>query len=83
MIDYINLKNSYISAIQIGLLLNAGYESAKHGNELLYKFCKKCIDNSNYDEYDKEKMKEDLKVVKETISLELESVFHVQVCVCF
>ena len=33
MIDYLNLKNSYIAAIQMGLMLNAGYEEAKHGNE--------------------------------------------------
>ncbi|MBE7006324.1 MAG: hypothetical protein E7424_04140 [Ruminococcaceae bacterium] len=72
MIDYLNLKNSYIAAIQMGLILNAGYEDAKRGNDLLHKFCEKCIDNSNYSEQDKQNMKRDLELVKEALSQEIE-----------
>lgn len=76
MIDYINLKNSYISAIQAGLMLKADYEEAKRGNEILHHFCESCIDNSNYIEQDKQSMKHDLKLVKETLSQEIEHHFR-------
>ncbi len=76
MIDYLNLKNSYIRALQTGLLLNAGYEDAKRGNDILYKFCETCIDNSNYSETDKKSMKHDLELVKEALSQEIEHRFH-------
>lgn len=75
MIDYIDLKNSYISAIQAGLMMNADYEEAKRGNDILHHFCKKCIDNSNYSEQDKQSMKHDLKLVKEALSKEIEHYF--------
>lgn len=77
MIDYLNLKNSYIAAIQMGLMLNAGYEEAKRGNDLLHKFCENCIDSSNYSDTDKQNMKHDLELVKETLSQEIEHRFHV------
>lgn len=77
MIDYLNLKNSYIAAIQMGLMLNAGYEEAKHGNDLLHKFCENCVDNSNYSEVDKRNMKHDLELVKEALSQEIELRFHI------
>lgn len=76
MIDYLNLKNSYISAIQMGLMLNAGYEDAKRGNDLLHKFCENCIDSSNYNEGDKQRMKHDLEIVKEALSQEIELHFR-------
>ena len=76
MIDYLNLKNSYIAAIQMGLMLKAGYEEAKHGNDLLHQFCENCIDNSNYSEQDKQVMKHDLELVKETLSQEIELRFY-------
>ena len=76
MIDYLNLKNSYIASIQLGLILNAGYEEAKRGNDLLHKFCENCIDNSNYREKDKQDMKRDLELVKEMLSQEIELRFR-------
>lgn len=76
MIDYLNLKNSYIAAIQMGLLLNADYEEAKRGNDLLHKFCENCVDNSNYSESDKQSMKNELELVKEALSQEIEYRFH-------
>ncbi len=76
MIDYLNLKNSYIAAIQMGLMLNAGYEEAKRGNDLLHKFCENCVDNSNYSDLDKQNMKNDLELVKEALSQEIELRFR-------
>lgn len=75
MIDYQNLKNRYITSVQIGLLLNTGYEGAKHGNELLHKFCEECVEMSNYAEYDKQKMKQELELIKETLVQEIEHHF--------
>lgn len=71
MIDYLNLKNSYMAAIQTGLLLNAGYEDAKRGNDILHIFCEDCVDSSNYSEADKKDMKHDLELVKEALSQEI------------
>ena len=76
MIDYLNLKNRYIAAIQMGLLLNAGYEDTKRGNELLHKFCENCVENSKYSELDKHNMKIDLEILKETLSREIELHFR-------
>ena len=76
MIDYLNLKNSYIATIQMGLMLNAGYEDAKHGNDLLHRFCESCVDSSLYSECDKQNMKQDLELVKEALSQEIELRFR-------
>ena len=76
MIDFLNLKNSYIAAIQMGLLLNSGHEEAKRGNDLLHQFCENCVDNSNCCEYDKQNMKLDLELVKEALSQEIEHHFR-------
>ena len=76
VIDYLNMKRSYIATIQLGLALNAGYEEAKHGIDLLHKFCENCIDNSLYGEADKQAMKRDLELVKEALSKEIEIRFH-------
>lgn len=76
VIDYLNMKKSYIATIQLGLVLNAGYEEAKHGNDLLHKFCENCVDSSLYSEEDKRAMKRDLELVKEALSQEIEIRFH-------
>ena len=76
MIDFLNLKNSYMAAIQMGLMMNAGYEEAKRGNDLLHKFCENCVDNSNYSDPDKQKMKQELELVKKMLSQEIERYFH-------
>ena len=70
MINYIDLKNSYITTIQMGLKLK--FPNPKQGNELLHKFCEDLIDNSHYSENDKQIMKQELKLVKETLSQEIE-----------
>lgn len=74
MIDYENLKRSYIGAFQMGLEL--GFHDPKQGNDLLHKFCERVIDNSNYSEADKQNMKQDLELVKEALSQEIELRFR-------
>ena len=75
-VSEVNMKKSYIATIQLGLVLNAGYEEAKHGNDLLHKFCENCVDSSLYSEEDKRAMKRDLELVKEALSQEIEIRFH-------
>ena len=76
MFDYNNLKNSYIATIHMGLVSNVRYEEAKRGNDLLHKFCEHCIDMSNYNEIEKQRMKLDLEIVKDMLSKEIEQYFH-------
>ena len=76
MIDYLNLKNSYIATIQMGLMLNTSYEDVKHGNDFLHQFCKSCVENSSYSENDKQNMKYDLEFVKEALAQEIEKYYH-------
>ena len=92
MNDFINLKNSYVATIQMGLMMNAGYEEAKRGNDIIHKFCENYIDNSNYSDFDKQnenyidnsnysdfdkqKMKHELELVKEALSQEIDRHFH-------
>ena len=75
VIDYQNLKKSYIAALHMGLALKAGFEVTKRGNEILHKFCENCVDNSNYNEQDKQSMKLDLELVKEALSQEIKDLF--------
>ena len=75
MIDYLILKKSYIAIIQMGLLANTRYNDIKHRNDVIHKFCENLIDNSNYSEHDKEVMKLELAVVKETLAQEIECHF--------
>ena len=76
MIDYINLKKSYIAVIQMGLLANTEYYELKRGNDVIHQFCESLIENSNYSKQDKERMKHELKEVKETLVQEIELRFH-------
>lgn len=71
MIDYQNLKQNYVTALHMGIMLNASYEEAKRGNDILHKFCESCIDNSNYSEQDKQRMKHELELLKEALSQEI------------
>ena len=76
MIEYQNLKCRYIAAIQLGFMMNIGHEGVKAVNGILHKFCESCVDNSNYSEYDKQYMKNDLELVKEALSQEIEQHFR-------
>lgn len=76
MIDFENLKRSYISVVQWGLSARAGCEESKRGNEALHKFCEDLIDNSNYSNSDKTMMKHELEIIKEALSEEIECFYQ-------
>ena len=71
MNEFDNLKNSYIATIQLALAMNVNYNEAKHGNELLHKFCENYIDNT-YHGGTNDSMKAELKLLKESLSKEIE-----------
>ena len=48
MIEFENLKRNYVLTIQFGLASNTGYNKAKHGNDVIHKFCEQLVENSNY-----------------------------------
>ena len=72
MTEFEKLKNSYISTLQIGLTSNIGYHQAKHGNDILHKFCEQLVEGSNYRDDIKASMKRELELLKETLSHEIE-----------
>ncbi len=72
MFEFDNLKRSYISAVQFGLIAGSGYIESKRGNDILHKFCENLVDNSNYNDFDKTNMKKELEIVKEALSKEIE-----------
>lgn len=76
MIDFENLKSSYISVVQWGLSARVGCEESKSGNEVLHKFCEDLIDNSNYNNSDKAMMKHELETIKEVLSEEIECFYQ-------
>ncbi len=76
MTEFDNLKRSYISAIQWGLTARVGYNESKQGNEVLHKFCENLIDNSDYNDSNKMTMKHELKIIKEALSKEIESLYR-------
>lgn len=76
MTEFENLKSSYISVVQLGLTVRAGYHESKQGNEILHKFCESLIDNSNYNDFDKAMMKHELKIIKESLSQEIEAHYN-------
>lgn len=72
--DY--LKNSYITAIHWGFATKVSYHEAKRGNDILHKFCENLIDNSNYCDTDKKAMKQELELLKEALSEEIETFYR-------
>ena len=76
MTEFDNLKRSYISAIQWGLTARVGYNESKQGNEVLHKFCENLIDNSNQLPTEKTIMKNELELIKEALSKEIESFYR-------
>lgn len=73
MIDFEYLKNSYISAIHVGILGRLDTTSLKYGNEMLSHFCKQLISDSQYYATDKENMKNQIDLLKQFIDREIES----------
>lgn len=70
--EFNNLKNSYIAAVQWGLAAKVGYQESKRGNDILHKFCENFIDNSNCYDTDKSALKQELELLKKTLSNEID-----------
>ena len=70
MTEFENLKNSYAATIQFALLSNAGYESCKTASETIQKFIEIYLDNSNCP--NREALKQELALLKETLSKEID-----------
>ena len=76
MNEFKRLKECYANALQIGIIaLQADYHEAKNGNEVLHKFCESLVENSDYSDQDKQNMKQNLKLVKETLAQEIDSYY--------
>ena len=72
MTEFDNLKSTYIAIVQLGLTTNVSYQEVKLGNDLLHKFCESFVENSNYLDSAKAAMKQELKLIKEALSEEIE-----------
>lgn len=70
--DFNNLKQSYIATIQLGMSCNVDYEETKRGNDLLHRFCERVVDSSNHLDGEKKEMKQELSIIKETLSQEID-----------
>lgn len=73
MTDIENLKSSYTAAIQRALLSNVAYHDVNYANDFIHNLCKSYIDSSNYT--DKESIKREFELLKETLSREIEASF--------
>lgn len=76
MTEFDNLKRSYVAVIQFSMAMNTPREEVKHGNDILHKFCEKLIENSGYPDDEKQRMKDELEIVKETMAKEIEAFYH-------
>lgn len=76
MIEFENLKGSYISAMNVGILGRLDTASLKYGNEILSHCCKQLISDSQYYATEKENMKNQIDLLKQTIDKEIESSYH-------
>ena len=72
MTEFENLKRNYALTIQFGLASNTGYYETKHGNDILPKFCEQLVENSDYHDQEKARMKHELGLLKEVLSKEIE-----------
>ena len=76
MTEFDNLKNSYAAAVQFGLAMNVGYQSSKHGNEMLHELCKHLVENGNYQDLEKMAMKQELEILKDALDGEIDAFYQ-------
>lgn len=76
MTEFENLKKSYVCTIQWGMLAKVDYHEAKCGNEVLCEFCKNLVEKSIYHDSEKAAMKCELELLKEMLSLEIDSSYR-------
>ncbi len=73
--DFEGLKDSYYQTVQFGIMINKGYTELKQANNSLCEFCKIIVDHSNYNDSDKERMKNELEKTKEIFAESLDALF--------
>ena len=76
MTEFDNLKSSYVATVQFGLAMSAGYQAAKHGNEMLHELCKRLVENSSYQDSEKTATKQELDNLKDALDGEIDAYFH-------
>ena len=76
MTEFENLKRSYAGVLQCGMIMGANKSEAKHGNEIVHKFCEMLVENSMYSNYDKDFMKNELQILKQKIDVEIEAAYN-------
>ena len=76
MTEFENLKRSYAGVLQCGMIMGANKSEAKHGNEIVHKFCEMLVENSMYSNYDKDFMKNELQLLKQKIDVEIEAAYN-------
>lgn len=76
MTEFDNLKRNYAAAIQCGLAMGSGYQNATIANEIIHKFCETLVESSDYAPLEKQRMKLELEVCKETLSHEIDRYYH-------
>lgn len=76
MIEFDNLKTSYIAVIQFSMAINTPYEEVKRGNDILHRFCENLVENSSYPDDEKHRMKNELEITKGTITQEVEAYYR-------
>lgn len=76
MTDFEYLKNSYISAMHVGIWGRVDTNLLKYGNEILSHFCKQLISDSQCYTTEKENMKNQIDLLKQSIDKEIESCYQ-------
>lgn len=74
--DYNNLKQSYITAIQLALSCNMQHDEIRGGNNILHDFCNVLVETSEYSEADKKYMKSEFDRIKEQMSVEIDCYYR-------
>lgn len=76
MTEFENLKRSYASVLQYGMIMGANKSEAKQGNEIVHKFCETLVENSMYSDNDKNYMKNELQLLKQELDDEIEAAYN-------
>ena len=76
MTELENLKRSYSNVLQYGMIVGVNKTEAKHGNEILHKFCEDLVKNSMYSDDVKTYMKNELQLLKQRLDAEIEAAYN-------
>ena len=76
MTDFERLKSSYITLIQLALAANIDAGEIKNGNNILSHFCKNWIKKIAHDEYEQQRMEQEIDDIKEMLSYEIDMSNH-------